>query len=46
VLCTDYCRRAARVDRFYRLARSRGFVPYATVRDLDGLTVNGGHAPD
>ena len=46
VLCTDYCRRAASVDRFYRLARSRDFVPYATVRDLDRLTVNGGHAPD
>ncbi len=46
VLCTDYCRRRAHIDRFYRLARAGGFVPYATVRDLDRLVVNPGHAPD
>jgi len=46
VLCTDYCRRPAHIARFYRLARQHGFVPYATVRDLDKLVVNPGHAPD
>ena len=46
VLCTDYCRRPAHIDRFYRLAQARGFVPYATVRDLDRMVVNPGHAPD
>jgi len=46
VLCTDYCRRAAHIDRFYGRARSHGFVPYATVRDLDRLVVNAGHLPD
>ena len=46
VLCTDYCRRAARIDRFYSRAHAHGFVPYATVRDLDRLIVNAGHAPD
>jgi cysteinyl-tRNA synthetase, unknown class len=46
VLCTDYCRRPAHIDRFYGKARALGFVPYATVRDLDRMTVNPGHAPD
>jgi len=46
VLCTDYCRRPAHIDRFYREALGSGFVPYATVRDLDRLVVNPGHAPD
>jgi cysteinyl-tRNA synthetase len=45
VLCTDYCRRPAHIDAFYRKARALGFVPYATVRDLDRLIVNAGHAP-
>ncbi|MEI6725938.1 MAG: MJ1477/TM1410 family putative glycoside hydrolase, partial [Actinomycetes bacterium] len=46
VLCTDYCRRPAHIDRFYRLAQAHGFVPYATVRDLDRMVVNSRHAPD
>ncbi len=46
VLCTDYCRRPAHIDRFYGRAQALGFVPYATVRDLDRLVVNAGHAPD
>jgi cysteinyl-tRNA synthetase, unknown class len=46
VLCTDYCRRPAHIERFYRKAQAHGFVPYATVRDLDRMVVNPGHAPD
>ena len=46
VLCTDYCRRPAHIERFYRKAQALGFVPYATVRDLDRLVVNPGRAPD
>ena len=46
VLCTDYCRRRAHIDRFYRKAQALGLVPYATVRDLDKLVINPGHAPD
>jgi cysteinyl-tRNA synthetase len=45
VLCTDYCRRPTHIDRFYRKAQGVGFVPYATVRDLDKMVVNPGHAP-
>ena len=46
VLCTDYCRRPAHIARFYREAQAHGFVPYATVRDLDKMVVNPGYAPD
>jgi len=44
VLCTDYCRRPAHSERFYRQAEALGFVPYATVRDLDQMIVNPGRA--
>ena len=38
---------AARAHRpLLRKAQALGFVPYATVRDLDRLIVNPGHAPD
>ena len=46
VLCTDYCRRPAHIERFYRKAQALGFVPYATVRDLDKMVINRGHAPN
>jgi cysteinyl-tRNA synthetase len=46
VLVIDYVTRPDLIDDFYERAKSRGFVPYATVRDLDRLTVNAGHEPD
>jgi cysteinyl-tRNA synthetase len=46
VLVTDYVTRKALVDDFYTKARARGYVPYATVRDLNFLTINPGHEPD
>lgn len=45
VLAVDYCRARAKVDRFYERARVEGFVPYATVRALDRLTLDPGHTP-
>jgi len=36
----------ADLGRFYGKARGHGFVPYATIRDLGRLIVNGGYAPD
>ncbi|MGE0711824.1 MAG: MJ1477/TM1410 family putative glycoside hydrolase [Planctomycetota bacterium] len=45
VLAVDYCRRRKLVDEFYRRAAAAGLVPYATVRALDRLTVDPGHAP-
>jgi cysteinyl-tRNA synthetase, unknown class len=46
VLVTDYVTQKSRIDDFYAKARARGYVPYATVRDLDFLTINPGHEPD
>lgn len=46
VLVTDYTTRRATTDDFYRKAEAKGYVPYATRRDLHVLTINPGHAPD
>lgn len=46
VLVTDYVTEPTPIDDFYSKARARGYIPYATVRDLDRLTVHTGHAPD
>lgn len=46
VLVTDYVTQPALIDDFYARAHAKGYVPYATVRDLDALTVNAGHVPD
>ncbi len=46
VLVTDYVTAPALIDDLYARAEARGYVPYATVRDLDFLTVNPGHEPD
>lgn len=45
VLVTDYVTRRDKINDFYRKANSRGYVPYATRRNLDVLTTNPGHAP-
>ncbi len=46
VLVVDYVTQRSLIDRFYARAAARGYVPYATVRDLDRLTINPGHGPD
>ena len=46
VLVTDYVTRRETIDPFYKRAKARGYVPYATRRNLDVLTINRGHAPD
>lgn len=46
VLCTDYIVSPGKIKIFYEKARQKGYVPYATVRLLDKLTVNKGFAPD
>jgi cysteinyl-tRNA synthetase, unknown class len=46
VLVTDYVTQRDKIDAFYRKANSHGYVPYATHRDLDVLTINRGHPPD
>jgi cysteinyl-tRNA synthetase len=46
VLVTDYVTQVSLIDDFYARTAEKGYIPYATVRDLDVLTVNPGHAPD
>jgi cysteinyl-tRNA synthetase len=46
VLVVDYVTQSALINDFYAKARARGYVPYATDRNLDKLTINPGHAPD
>ncbi|MCZ7568566.1 MAG: endo alpha-1,4 polygalactosaminidase [Ardenticatenaceae bacterium] len=46
VLTVDYATTPARVDDAYTKSQARGYVPFATVRDLDRLTINTGHEPD
>ena len=46
VLTVDYVTLPEHVGLSYRKSRDRGFVPLATVRALDQLTVNLGYEPD
>lgn len=46
VLVIDYVTQQNLIDDFYSKAIAKGYVPYATVRDLDRITVNTGHDPD
>jgi len=46
VLITAYTTDPAQIDDQYARARARGYVPFATVRDLDQLTINPGHEPE
>lgn len=46
VLTIDYATTPAHIDAAYARSRAQGYVPFATVRDLDQLIVNPGHAPD
>ncbi len=46
VLVIDYVTQKDLIDDFYLKAKSKGYIPYATVRELDQLTINPGHEPD
>jgi cysteinyl-tRNA synthetase len=45
VLLTAYTTDRVQIDDHYARAQARGYTPFATVRDLDQLTVNPGHEP-
>ena len=45
VLAVDYVREADHIAEFYAKARARGYIPYATVKDLDRMVVNEGYEP-
>jgi len=46
VLVIDYVTEPTLIDDFYSKAKEKGYIPYATVRSLDKLTINPGHEPD
>lgn len=45
VLLTAYTSDREQIDEQYRRAGAKGYTPFATVRDLDQLTINPGHEP-
>jgi cysteinyl-tRNA synthetase len=45
VLVTDYVTQTSLINDFYKKALAKGYVPYATVRDLNRITINKGHEP-
>lgn len=45
VLLTAYTSDPEQIDEHYSRAQARGYTPFATVRDLDRLTINRGHEP-
>lgn len=45
VLSVEYLTKGKKVKKFYNVARNRGYVPYATVRDLDRMVVNKNFPP-
>lgn len=46
VLSVDYLTEADKIDDYYERALESGYIPYATVRDLDAFTMNTGHEPE
>jgi cysteinyl-tRNA synthetase len=46
VLAVDYLTTPGKISTFYSKARERGYVPYATKRELDRLTVPRDFPPD
>lgn len=46
VLTTEYLTKGKKIKKFYKVARTHGYVPYATVRNLNKLTVNSAFPPD
>ncbi|MEO7003654.1 MAG: endo alpha-1,4 polygalactosaminidase, partial [Ktedonobacterales bacterium] len=45
VLVVDYVTQPRLISDFYAKAQAKGYIPYATTRDLDRLTINPSHAP-
>lgn len=46
VLSIEYLTDDTKIDDFYERALEKGYIPYATVRALDALTINSGHEPE
>lgn len=46
VLVVDYVTESDLIDDFYANAYDKGYIPYATTRELDQITINPNHEPD
>lgn len=46
IMVMDYPSQQELIDDFYAKALAKGYVPYATNRVLDRITINPGHEPD
>ncbi|MFH1454050.1 MAG: MJ1477/TM1410 family putative glycoside hydrolase [Armatimonadota bacterium] len=46
ILVIDYVTEQNLIDDFYSKAQAKDYIPYATVRMLDKITINAGHEPD
>ncbi len=46
VLAIDYVQTSSKVSDFYSRAREKGYIPYASTRLLDSITINEGFEPD
>jgi cysteinyl-tRNA synthetase len=46
VLAVGYVTQITLIDDFYQKAVAKDYVPYASIRTLDVLTINAGHEPD
>jgi len=46
VVVVDYVTERNLIDDFYGKAESAGYIPYATTRELDRITINPDHEPD
>ena len=43
VMAIDYVTQPDKIDDFYAKAKSTGYIPYATVRNLEKLTIKPDH---
>jgi endo-alpha-1,4-polygalactosaminidase (GH114 family) len=41
----DYATTPSHIDDAYAKSLAKGYIPFATVRDLDQLAINPGHEP-
>ncbi len=46
VLVLEYPTQTGLINDFYSKAIAKNYIPYATIRDLNALTINSNHEPD
>lgn len=46
VLIIEYVDEKNAIDDVYKKAKTKGYIPYATIPSLNAITINAGHEPD